>query len=151
MIVYRIGRTKFSNDLSGEGAKLHGGRWNNIAIPCVYASESRALALLEFTVNINLHDIPRMLSITSIDIDAEVITKINIADLPGNWADYPAPPSTKDFGSQLLQHAEYPVFQIPSAIIRQEHNFVINPQLISKQNCRIVHIEDFVYDVRIKQ
>ncbi|MFY8003570.1 MAG: RES family NAD+ phosphorylase, partial [Chitinophagaceae bacterium] len=119
MIVYRVGKTKFSNDLLGEGAKLHGGRWNNVAIPCVYASESRALALLEYTVNIGLHDIPRMLSITSIEIADEVITKVAVANLPGNWTEYPAPSSTKDFGSQLLLQANFPVFQIPSAIIRQ--------------------------------
>ncbi|HEY0678682.1 MAG TPA: RES domain-containing protein, partial [Chitinophagaceae bacterium] len=41
MIVYRIGRTKWAKLLDGEGARLYGGRWNHIGVPCVYTSESR--------------------------------------------------------------------------------------------------------------
>ncbi|MBK7637232.1 MAG: RES family NAD+ phosphorylase [Saprospiraceae bacterium] len=53
MEVYRICRSKYSNDLSGEGAKLYGGRWNRPGIAALYTSESRALALLELIVHFN--------------------------------------------------------------------------------------------------
>jgi len=53
MLVYRIGRTKYADDLKGEGAGLFGGRWNNKTVGCVYASETRALGLLEYTVDVN--------------------------------------------------------------------------------------------------
>ena len=68
MIVYRIGSTKYANDLTGEGARLNGGRWNHKLTPCVYTSESRSLAILEYTVNVNVYDIPRALSMASIEI-----------------------------------------------------------------------------------
>ena len=43
MQVYRIAQKAFINDLSGEGARLFGGRWNRRGIPLLYTAESRSL------------------------------------------------------------------------------------------------------------
>lgn len=150
MIVYRVGRTKFSKDLSGEGARLHGGRWNHISTPCIYTSESRALAVLEYTVNVNIDNIPRSLSITTFEIPDLGIRELRIADLPGNWRESPAPASTKDFGTERLTLAASPIFKIPSAVIIQEFNYILNPKHTASKDFNILHVEDFVYDVRIK-
>ena len=85
MRVYRIGWTKYSWNLSGEGARLHGGRWNHKGTPLLYTSESRALALLELTGNVNMDDIPRALSITVIEIPDSLIKTVTMAALPGDW------------------------------------------------------------------
>ncbi|MGI8637275.1 MAG: RES family NAD+ phosphorylase, partial [Segetibacter sp.] len=79
MIVYRIGRLKYSKDLSGEGAKLNGGRWNHKLTPCLYTSASRSLAILEYTVNVNIDDIPRALSMTTLEIPDKKILRLTIA------------------------------------------------------------------------
>lgn len=150
MIVYRIGRTKYANDLTGEGARLNGGRWNHRLSPCLYTSESRSLAVLEYTVNVNIDDIPRALSMTTLDIPEKNILKLSIADLPGNWSTSPAPASTKDFGTQLLKKAEYAVIKIPSAVISDEFNYLLNPMHRESTKFSIVNIQDFIYDVRIK-
>jgi len=150
MIVYRIGRTKFSKDLSGEGARLHGGRWNHISTPCIYTSETRALAVLEYTVNVNIDDIPRSLSITTFEIPDVGIKELSIADLPGNWTEFPAPASTKDFGTNLLKSGASPIIKIPSAVIVQEFNYILNPNHADSKKFKILKVEDFVYDVRIK-
>jgi len=150
MVVYRVGRTKFSKDLSGEGARLHGGRWNHILTPCIYTSESRALAMLEYTVNVNIDDIPRSLSITTFEIPNISVYELTIAELPGNWKESPAPASTKDLGTNLLTIAASPIVKIPSAVITQEFNYILNPKNVDSKDFKIIHIEDFVYDVRIK-
>lgn len=150
MIVYRVGRTKYSKDLSGEGARLYGGRWNHILTPCIYTSESRALAVLEYTVNVNLDNIPRSLSITTFEIPDVGIHELTIAELPGNWTESPAPASTKDFGTNLLTQAASPIIKIPSAVITQEFNYLLNPKHAESKNIKVIHVEDFVYDVRIK-
>jgi len=150
MIVYRVGRTKFSKDLTGEGARLYGGRWNHVLCPCIYTSESRSLAVLEYTVNVNIDDIPRSLSITTFQIPDKGIQELTIADLPGNWKESPAPASTKDFGTNLLNSAASPILRIPSAVIFQEFNFILNPKHVDSKDFKILHVEDFVYDVRIK-
>lgn len=150
MIIYRIGSTKFSEDLSGEGARLHGGRWNHPLTPCIYSSESRALALLEFTVNVSIDNIPKMLSITSIHIPDNGILDLSIADLPVNWTESPAPAATKDFGTNFLKLGAFPIIKIPSTIINREFNFILNPRHVEFKKIKIVEIENFVYDDRIK-
>jgi RES domain-containing protein len=150
MIVYRVGRTKYAQDLEGEGARLYGGRWNHKLTPCIYTSASRALALLEYTANISIDDIPRALSITTFELESLDIYQIAIPDLPGNWRDAPAPASTKDFGTTLLKKASHAFLQFPSAIIHEEFNYLLNPMFSGKPAFRILEIKDFVYDLRVK-
>jgi RES domain-containing protein len=150
MIVYRISSARYAKDLTGEGARLYGGRWNHRLTACVYTSASRALAVLEYTVNITTDDIPRALSIVSIDIPDEKIFEITAPILPGNWKEAPAPASTKDFGTSLLKKVHFPVIKMPSAIIPQEFNFILNPLHPDSKGFVIADIQDFVYDLRIK-
>lgn len=150
MVVYRVGRRKFSMELTGEGARLHGGRWNHILIPCIYTSESRALAVLEYTVNISIEDIPGSLCITAIEIPDTGIYEVNVADLPRNWKKSPPPASTKDLGSQILKTSIAPIIKIPSVIIPQEFNYILNPKSTGSKDFKIISVVDFVYDARIK-
>ncbi len=150
MLVYRIGRTKFAHELSGEGARLHGGRWNQKLVRCIYTSESRALALLEYTANVNIEDIPRALSVTTFEIPEEHIFQIETAKLPGNWLSSPAPSSTKSLGSSLLTESGYLIVKIPSAIMVDEFNYLLNPAHPDYEKIRILDVRDFVYDVRLK-
>src|SRR5215211_7502410 len=150
MMVYRIGRTKHISDLTGEGSRLFGARWNHEGTACLYASESRALAVLEYTVNINIDDIPRALSIATIEIPESNILALSTGDLPGNWNEVLAPAETKDFGTALLTAVKYPVIRIPSTIIPQEYNYILNPLHPESKKFKIVEAHDFIYDLRIK-
>lgn len=151
MIVYRITRTKFANDLSGEGARLFGARWHKKGTPCIYTAENRSLAILEYSVNTLENDIPRALSLISIDIPENNILVIPIQQLPGDWHHTPVPQSTKNFGTKLLESLQSPVIKIPSAVIPQESNYILNPKHPDASQFKIVEIKDFVYDIRIKQ
>ncbi len=151
MIVYRVGKTRYAEDLAGEGARLHGGRWNHKLTPCIYTAESRALAVLEYTVNVNIDDIPRALSFTYLEIPDSGMLEVAEAELPGNWKQVPAPSSTKDFGTNLLKAAQSLIIKIPSAVIPNEYNYLINPAHPGIKNCKIKEVVDFVYDVRIKR
>jgi RES domain-containing protein len=150
MLVYRIGNAMYAGDLTGEGAKIHGGRWNHITVPCLYTSGSRALTVLEYSVNVNISKILRALAVTTIEIQDATIMEMQVADLPGNWRESPAPSSTKDFGSALLMAADFPVIKIPSTIIPEEYNYILNPHLRDAKKFRIKETKDFIYDVRIK-
>ena len=150
MILYRVGRTKYARDLTGEGARVNGGRWNHKLTPCIYTSQSRALAVLEYTVNINIDDIPRALSITAFEINTKKILELSIAELPGNWREAPAPSSSKDFGTRFLKQRKYSVLKFPSAVIPNEYNYFLNPLHAQSSKFSIVDVSDFIYDVRIK-
>jgi RES domain-containing protein len=149
MEVYRVCRTKWARDLNGEGARLFGGRWNRKGTSCIYTSSSRSLAILEFSVNISLDDIPRALSIVIIRIpDTQLL--VNTEDLPGNWKDVPAPSSTREFGNTILTEKKHLVFRVPSAVIPQEYNYLINPIHPKLPQCKVLQVEDLAYDIRIK-
>lgn len=149
MKVYRITKTKYAEDLSGTGAKLYGGRWNHIDSACIYTAESRALSVLEYAININIDFIPRALSLCVFEIDESQVYSFKQEDLPGNWRETPAPKSTKDYGTQFLK-SNKPILKIPSIIIPEEFNYIINPQVASL-SFKLVEIKDFVFDLRIKK
>lgn len=148
MRVYRISKTKYSEDLNGTGAKLYGGRWNPVGTPCIYTAESRALATLEYAVNVNIDFIPRGLSICVFEIDDNQIHTIDIQKLPGNWRDNPTPLSTKEFGAEYFSKG-YSILKIPSVVIPEEWNYILNPNM-DTLDFELVEVRDFVFDLRIK-
>jgi RES domain-containing protein len=150
MIVYRIGRPIWARDLSGEGARLYGGRWNPPGVPCLYASESRALALLEFTANVSPDAFPGALAITEIDIPEVEVMKPTLRQLPGHWRNYPAPDATRAFGERLLRQAEALVIRMPSVIIPEEYNFLVNPLHPEARSVRVLRVKEFKMDGRLK-
>lgn len=150
MIVFRVGRTKYAKDLTGEGARLFGGRWNHKGTACLYTSESRALAILEYTVNVGIDEIPRALSFTKIEIPDHVIASVLLKDLPGDWRQSPAPSSIKDHGNGLLKSNSAVGYKTPSVVVPQEYNVLINPWHPDVSLVKIIDIEDYPYDVRIK-
>ena len=149
MRVYRVSNTRYAGDLSGEGARLHGGRWNHIGTPCLYTSQSRSLAVLELSVNVSTASVLRYLSMVEIEIPNSLL-ELTIPDLPGNWRDAPAPSSTKDYGSDLLTKNLNAIIKIPSSVIPEEFNYIINPKHHYAGDCTIIEVKDFTYDIRIK-
>jgi len=151
MIVYHVGKTKYADDLTGEGARINGGRWNTVGIPCIYTSENRALAVLEYSANVALDDIPRSLSITTYQIpDASWMNCLE-KDLPGNWKQAPVPKETMEYGADLLKMNTALALKISSAVLPQEFNYIINPLHSDMHLVKIIDVTDFIYDVRIKK
>ena len=148
MLVYRVSKTQYAYDLNGTGAKLFGGRWNHVDTPCIYTAESRALAVLEYSVNINIDVIPRALSICIFEIDENLIKEIKTKKLPGDWQEIPAPYSTKDFGTKLLKKG-ISIIKIPSIVIKDEFNYILNPNDLGS-SFKLIEVKDFVYDLRVK-
>ena len=115
--------------LSGEGARLGGGRWNHAGTPVVYASESLSLAALELFIHFTRRDIVISKSLLAIPVhipDTIRISEIHLEDLPRGWNSSPPPDSTRDIGTKWAQSGASTVLRVPSAIIPGEHNYVIN-------------------------
>lgn len=148
MKVYRISKTEYANDLNGIGAKLFGGRWNHVDTPCIYSSSSRALAVIEYSVNINIEFIPRSLSICTFDLDEKHILEIQPSEIPEDWKATPASFSTKVIGTEKLQN-NIPILKVPSIILPDEYNFILNPNS-STIAFQLIDVKEFSYDLRIK-
>jgi len=149
MLLYRLGKTKYAKDMSGEGAKLFGGRWNHEGIPCIYTAETRALSLLEYSVHASLDTLPPNLSFTNLEVPDDAIKKIKMDDLPANWKQWPHPKQTRDFGTALLAEKKYLVLKFPSAIIPDEFNYIINTLHTRIKEVKILEVQPYSYDIRL--
>lgn len=149
MKVYRITKTQYAQDLNGTGSKLFGGRWNHINTPCIYASESRALAVLEYAVNIAIEFIPRALSLCIFEIDENKVLTLQKEELPENWRETPISKSTKDYGTSFLKQ-KHEILKVPSIILPQEFNYILNP-LANNFTFKLLETKDFIFDLRIKE
>lgn len=129
---------------------LHGGRWNRKDIPVVYASENRSLTTLEFWVHVPLSILPSNLSIACLDIpDDIVVEQISIADLPKNWRDYPAPPELADLGSKWAMAMRSLLLRVPSVVVLDEFNTLINPKHPDINRVVISSVESYMFDRRL--
>ena len=103
MIVYRLAKKKFSQDLSGKGAELAGGRWNSKGITMLYTSQSRALCLAEIAVNLPIGIIPIDYYLVEIEIpDSAKIPKIDYKKLKKDWNSFPHSSETQQLGDEFV-------------------------------------------------
>jgi len=141
-----------ADDLSGEGAKRTGGRWNQKEVPVVYASDTRALACLETMVHLNAGGLPlnRFLVAVSIRddvwVDAETQT---IADLPIGWDAEPAGRTSIGFGTDWLRSGRSALLLVPSVIVPEECNILINPRHEAARRMIAAKIRRWIYDPRL--
>jgi len=128
MQVFRIAKTRYINDLTGIGARIYGGRWNHKGIGVIYSSENRSLATVEYLVHVPLSIVPTDLSIACLEIPDRIIPEqISKADLPSNWRDYPAPPELDELGTNWALANDSLLLRVPSAVVENESNLLINP------------------------
>ena len=148
MQVYRITTEKWAGNLRGSG---YAARWNSNGIFIAYIASSRALACLEMVVHLNSDRLKSAFKMSIAEIPAEVsITKIDIEDLPKDWAYHDGYQYCQEIGDDWIQEAKTCVLQVPSAIIKNEFNYLINPQHPDFSKIEIIEIEDFEFDLRIK-
>lgn len=150
MEVYHVGSRKFAKQLTGEGAKLHGGRWNSIGTACIYTGESISLCVLEYAANVNLHQLSSSLAVSVYTLPERSWKEFSIKELPGNWQEVPAPAETQEWGTKLLQEANHLALKLPSVIIPSEFNYILNPLHPAFKKVKIKDIRPFTFDTRIK-
>jgi RES domain-containing protein len=139
LLAWRLCRAPFA-DLSGEGARLYGGRWNAPGYPLLYTASSAALALLEVRVHLDLP--PELLP------EDYVLMTIDLGDLPVETVDV-APASPTIFGADWIKQQRTPVLQVPSSIVAECTNFLINPAHPQASAARILGQRPFAFDRRL--
>ncbi len=149
MLVYRIASTKCIRDLSGEGARRFGGRWNKKGISALYTSENLALAALEILANTPVFSMPDLLSAIILQIPETSITEIKSAGLPSDWKKYPVPDILKEMGSEWLLSGESLVLKVPSVIIDMEYNYILNSHHLLIEKVKIMNVIPFSFDGRL--
>ena len=155
MLVFRIEREKYLNSaLSGIGASLSEGfRWNSLSTRIVYTAESRALAILEVSVHLDLQeDLPTDRYLITLEIPDEVeILELDQIDLPLNWDAKPPIVETQLIGDDFVNQQTAAVLKVPSAIIPEEFNYLINPLHRDAQKIKITASKQLLFDTRLKK
>jgi RES domain-containing protein len=151
--VYRLTHERHARDpadlLSGEGARLYGGRWNHKGTALVYAASHASLAVLELLVHSDV--LPRNMVLVAYDVpDTPAPGSWPRARLPPDWADYPLPRSTQDLGTAWAAGLSGLAVAVPSAVVPIENNWLLNPahRAIAKVKARV--IGPFPFDARLR-
>jgi RES domain-containing protein len=133
---------------NGEGARLYGGRFNLPGSRAVYASEHLSLAALELLVHIR-----PLMPLPCVAFPLEWFTPeveiLPVEKLPPDWRQEPAPRSSAVLGDAWLQSRRTALLAVPSVIVPQERNFVLNP---AHPDFPLVHVgrpEPFTFDPRL--
>jgi RES domain-containing protein len=128
MQLFRFGLESYIDDLSGYGAKLYGGRWNNVGSAMLYSACSPSLAMLEFVCNASGIAKTLQTCLLTLKLDSKVKFEVlTTNDLPENWQDVPAPDVLKRIGDNWIKSNASLVLKVPSAVMPIEFNVLINP------------------------
>jgi RES domain-containing protein len=141
-----------STAFTGEGARLHGGRWNSVGTPMVYLSSSLSLAALEVLVHADPEDLPDPYSACAIEVPAAVVATIEKVDPPKispDWRSDSPPGALRSFGDTWVREARSVLVELPSVIIPSEQNFLLSPAHGDSGKLTRLSPERFTFDPRL--
>jgi RES domain-containing protein len=139
MRLWRVARAAFA-DLSGEGARLYGGRWNTPGRPVVYTAENPALAILEVRVHLDLS--PELIPDDYVLIEIETGT----ASISEGKPEVQEPQA---LGDDWLSAGETGLLKVPSFIAPRSANVLINPLHRDAAVIEVVGTQPFDFDRRL--
>ena len=154
MKVYRVEREKYlETTLTGIGASMAKGyRWNSLNTKLVYTAESRALATLEVSVHLDLsEDLPIDRFYVEIEIPNDILMlEVKIEDLPNDWDAKPPTINTQTIGDDFVFQNEAAILKVPSSIVPQEFNYLINPTHPDAKRIKVLNKILMQFDSRLQ-
>jgi len=134
----------------GEGARRYGSRWTPKGLRAVFTSATLSLAALERFVNTDPDLEPDELVAIAVDIEPNLRrATVADADLQPDWRMYPPPPALALIGERWLRASTSVVLSVPSVVIPNERNFVLNPAHSNFRGLTIHPSEPFSFDPRM--
>jgi RES domain-containing protein len=149
MVLFRIAKCIYVEDLSGTGARLYGGRWNSEGRSAVYVASSRSLAVLEVLVHLPPLLIPDDFCLVEIEVPDNSFAVVRTEDLPDNWKAISPPLALKQLGDAFLKKQNHLLLQLPSAIVPNEFNYLLNPLHKDISKVKILNKQAFDFDERL--
>ena len=154
MVGWRISKRRYANPpaaaFDGEGSRRRGGRWTPPGTRVAYASSSLALASLEYFVNLDPEDAPADLVSIRISIPDDVeCEQVSTLSLPLFWRKVPFPQELWAVGERWLDSASSVCLLVPSAVVPEEFNLLINPLHSDFKNLQFGEPTEFNFDPRM--
>ncbi|MBB5049845.1 RES domain-containing protein [Rhodopseudomonas rhenobacensis] len=135
-------------DLSGLGGLRASGRWHTRGKRIVYLADHPASALLEMLVHMDRDLLPASYRLLRVVVPETIaIERMDADALRQDWRDYPA--TTRDLGDQWLDRASSALLQVPSVIVPQAWNVLLNPAHPGAGAITIAEIIEAPFDPRL--
>ncbi len=136
--------------LAGDGGMRASGRWHTRGHRIVYCSESPAAALLEILVHfeIDVRDLPAKYRLLKLHVpENRVMDTITVADLPTDWLQ--RTDVTRATGDRWLRRGNSPLLRVPSAVVPETFNMLLNPVHPDARHFTVVHVSEHAIDPRL--
>ena len=136
--------------ISGVGSAKTGGRWNSVGIEMVYTSETLALASLEVLVHLHKKNILDGYQKVEFQVPEKHILTVPIDDLPDGWDEQCLDPViAQQIGDRWIKDQDSLALRVPSSVINEEHNILINPNHPDWGDITVLDDTPFNYDKRL--
>ncbi len=151
LTVFRLGKHVYRDQLfSGQGGLYASGRWTPRGRPVVYTSASISLAVLEYTVNYRRRGwVPATVLGRAVIPESVRVESVSLEKLPANWFAASPPRQLQVLGGEWLERGETSVLKVPSAIVTEEWNFLLNPLHPDFRKLRMSTPKRFNFDQRV--
>ena len=151
MRAWRIARARFALDRRGAGGLVDAGRWHPLGMPVIYAGLSVEICALEKLVHTG-RIVPPDLQLVRLDLpdDPRLYEHLDPARLP-NWADTPPGAASVAFGGAFLREQRGLALIVPSAVVPEARNLVINPLHPRFAEVTMAVERPFAFDARLRQ
>lgn len=118
-----------------------------MGLPMVYAAENRSLAILEYCVDGSPED--DGLVMVTLEIPDDSLQVLNVEELPDQWIGFPPKSVTAPMGDLWVKEQNTLVMKVPSSVVPQEYNILINPLHMRISEVKIVDEQPFCLDQRV--
>jgi RES domain-containing protein len=147
---WRITKRKhLKTAFSGSGARKYGGRWNSPGTAIVYTAQTQSLAVLEMLVHLGGPELLQRYVLIGVEIEERLVREVEISELPRNWRANPAPVGLRRFGDDWVAGSASAVLRVPSALVPEENNFLINPAHADFRKLVVGDAIGFAFDERL--
>lgn len=148
MLMYRIAKAQYADRLVASGGAA---RWNSRGRFVIYTAATRALACLENVVHRSGEGLQETFRVMVIGVPDDLpVEAIALDTLPVDWSLFESYGYCQQRGDDWLQRGTSAVLRVPSAIVDQEFNYLINPAHPGFSRITLVKTEPFFFDSRIK-
>lgn len=135
--------------LSGDGGLHFSARWHTAGSRMVYLAESPAGAMIEMLVHLELDetDWPRSWHLMQVECPSDLSVE-TLKPVPAkSWKTSLA--TTRRLGDEWLRSGRSVLARVPSAILPETWNVLLNPDHPESQQVRIVRMIRAEYDPRL--
>jgi len=141
-----------ADDVTGEGPRRSGGRWNRVGTAIVYASGSIALACLETLAHLSAGDLPLNRYLVKIDVPDEVWAAASRLDPQRNvgWDAIPAGRASLDAGETWAAGRSSLLLIVPSVIVPEASNILIILLHADVAQMQVTKLRRWTYDSRVR-